>query len=88
MNKKISIIIFSIIYFVLIYYLDFYIISPLILPADNCYYHTHNIPFWVELLYMSAGSNGHPDGSMLHFILLIIISLFLGRITNRILIKS
>lgn len=85
--SKILTIILSIIYFVTIYYLDFYVISPLILPADYCYYHTHETPFWVELLYMNAGSNGHPDGSMLHFVLLIIISLFLGKITGKIIIK-
>lgn len=44
-------------------YLDFEVITPLILPEDYCYYHTHEIPWWVELFYMSPANNGHPYGS-------------------------
>lgn len=83
MGKLLSII-FGVIYYGIICYLDFYVISPLILPADYCYYHTHETPFWIELVYMNAVSNGHPDGSMLHFVFLIIISLFLGIKTTKI----
>lgn len=80
----VSTIVLSIFYFVIVCFLDFYIISPLILPTDHCYYHTHEIPFWVELLYMSAGSNGHPEGSLLHFGLLLVGSIFLGKFTAKV----
>lgn len=59
-------------------YLDFIIITPLILPEDYCYYHTHEIPWWVELFYMTPANNDHPEGSFFHLVVLLIISIFLG----------
>ena len=72
---------FVIIFFILLY-LDFGIISPLILPEDPCHYHFNETPFWVEFLYMNGGSNGHPEWSFSHIIILLSISLFLGFKSN------
>ena len=58
--------------------LDTEVISPLILPADPCYYHTNPTPFWVELLYMHGGSNGHPEGNFTHLILLLLLGFISG----------
>lgn len=68
----------SIIYILAIGYLDFEIITPAILPAEYCYYHFHAIPFWVDLFYMNGASNGHPEGSLVHYFLLILWSMILG----------
>ena len=73
----------GIFYAILIGYVDFEVISPMILPADPCYYHTHPTPYWVELLYMHGGSNGHPEGNFTHLFILIILGAFLGHITVR-----
>ena len=75
-------VIFSLVYVMAISYIDFKIITPVVLPEDYCYYHTHEIPLWVELLYMNGASGGHPDGSLIHFFLLIILSVFLGMRTR------
>ncbi len=55
----------------------------MILPEDHCYYHTHPTPYWVEFLYMSGGSNGHPDGSIIHFLMVIVVGAILGHLTIR-----
>lgn len=73
----------GILFILLVWYVDFEIISPLILPEDHCYYHSHPTPYWVDFLYMSGGSNGHPDGSMIHFLLVAIIGATLGHLTIR-----
>ncbi|MFK7783883.1 MAG: hypothetical protein AB8B56_02145 [Crocinitomicaceae bacterium] len=70
-------------FIILIGYIDFEIISPMILPEDHCYYHTHPTPYWVELLYMSGGSNGHPDGSIFHFLIVIVLGAILGHVVVR-----
>ncbi|MDG1330946.1 MAG: hypothetical protein P8P74_01345 [Crocinitomicaceae bacterium] len=59
-------------------YIDFEVITPMILPADLCYYHTHPTPYWVELLYMNGGSNGHPEGNFTHLFLIIALGAILG----------
>ena len=63
----------------LIYAIDFGLVSPLFLPEDPCYYHTHLAPRWVELLYLDPDSNRHPDGSRLHFGAIVILAAFLAR---------
>ena len=73
----------GIFYIIFIGYIDFEIITPMILPEDHCYYHTHPTPYWVEFLYMSGGSNGHPDGSIIHFLMVIALGAFLGHLTVR-----
>lgn len=79
--------ILSVIYAITILYIDFEILSPLLLPEDKCYYHTHKTPFWVDFLYMSAHSGGHPEGSLTHILFVIIIGFVLGYITSKKLIK-
>ncbi len=64
--------------FKLLFYIDFEIITPFILPNDPCYYHTNDIPLWVDVFYMSGGSNGHPEGNLTHIIVVLILSIFLG----------
>ncbi|OYU95785.1 MAG: hypothetical protein CFE21_11650 [Bacteroidetes bacterium B1(2017)] len=81
-------IVFGIINLFVIGYLDFDVLSPLILPKDYCYYHLHDIPWWVELFYLSGSSNGHPDGSIFHYFLVFILSLSLGFIASRALINK
>lgn len=81
-------IIFGIIYLFAIGYVDFEVLSALILPEDYCYYHVHEAPWWVDLFYLSGASNGHPDGSIFHFFLLFILSIFLGFVTSRALINK
>jgi len=71
----------GIVYILVLGYIDFEIITPLVLPQDPCYYHTHETPVWVEVLYMGIGSNGHPDGSIKHLILIVILSMTLGHFT-------
>ena len=71
----------GIIYIFVIGYIDLEIITPFILPEDPCYYHTHETPFWVEFLYMGFASNGHPDGSLKHLLLLVVVGIILGHIT-------
>jgi hypothetical protein len=80
---RIPTVILSIGYLIGLYLLDFGVLTPLVLPENHCYYHWHEVPFLVDWLYMSPGSNGHPDGSMTHFILLLVLSIFLGYITTK-----
>lgn len=61
--------------FCLLAYVDFDLISPIFLPDDPCYYHFHEIPWWVDKFYMNGASNGHPEFSFLHLYLLLILSL-------------
>lgn len=68
---------------IVLYYLDFHFLGPNILPDDYCYYHDHPTPWWVELFYMSPASNGHPDGSMFHLLVLLLLSGFLGNFVGR-----
>lgn len=72
---------FSFLFFIGLGLLDVFVISPLILPKDYCYYHFHETPWWVELFYMNPSSNGHPEGSLFHLIFLLIVSIALGFIT-------
>ena len=78
MNK----LIFGFAYFVLIAFVDFRIITPLILHEDACHYHNTYTPLWVEWLYINGASNGHPDGSITHLVLLILVSWFLAHKTS------
>ena len=64
-------------------YIDFEIFTPKILPENPCYYHTHAVPTWVDFFYMNNFSNGHPDGSVKHFLLLLVFSMFLGHKTAK-----
>jgi len=75
-------IIFSTVYLFAFHYLDYEVLSPLLLPKDYCYYHIHDVPWWVELFYMTPAGNGHPDGSFFHLLLLIIIAVFAGYRTS------
>lgn len=77
------IVLFSFLFLVVLGLLDGIIITPLILPEDYCYYHTNDIPWWVELFYMNPASNGHPDGSFFHLLFLLIISALLGFLTAK-----
>ncbi len=77
-NNILLIIFYVFVIFCLLFYIDFNIISPLILPKDLCYYHLHDTPLWVEVLYMNCSSNEHPEWSIIHIILLLILSIFLG----------
>lgn len=81
-------IIFSVIYLFVISYLDSEVLSPLILPNDYCYYHKHEVPWWVELFYMTPASNGHPDGSFFQMFIFLILSVLLGYITSRTLMNK
>ena len=54
----------------------------MILPDNHCYYHTHEIPLWVDLLYMNEGSNGHPEWTLFHIVLLISLSGYLTFMIN------
>jgi hypothetical protein len=71
----------GLIYLRIIWFISFEVIMPLILPADLCYYHTHDTPFLIDFFYMSLGSNGHPDGSLIHSLLIIVLSFFLGHLS-------
>lgn len=71
----------GIIYLVGIWYISFEVIMPLILPVDPCYYHMRDTPVLIDFFYMGLGSNGHPEGSLMHIFLIVILSFFLGRLT-------
>ena len=73
---------------ILVWYVDFEIITPMILPTDPCYYHTYPTPLWVELLYMHGGSNGHPEGNLTHFLVVIVLGAILGHLTVRAIRKN
>lgn len=77
-NFGIFIVVFS-----LLIYVDFGIISPNLLPTDPCYYHTNPTPFWVDFFYMNGSSNGHPEWSIMHIILLIALSAFIVRLFEK-----
>jgi hypothetical protein len=62
----------------LLLFIDFSIISPIILPEDLCYYHTHEVPIWVDVLYMNGSSNGHPEWTFTHIFLVLILSIILS----------
>jgi hypothetical protein len=74
---------FSALYFLIIGYLDVNIVTPSILPEDECYYHVHETPLWVDLFYMSSMNNGHPSINLTHIIILLAGSVFLGNRTAR-----
>lgn len=76
--RSILIILYSVLIFIILLFIDFRIITPLILPEDHCYYHFHETPFLVNLLYINGSSNGHPEWSFTHIILLVFISIFIG----------
>lgn len=76
----------SILYFFIIDYTDTNLISPLLLPSDSCYYHYHEIPWWVELFYMTPASNGHPEGSFFKLFLFLNLSILFGYISSKALI--
>lgn len=76
--RKSLIIILGSLFTIILWYIDFEIITPMLLPGDFCYYHFHDIPWWIELFYMGMGSNGHPEGSMFHFLLIPVIGFFMS----------
>lgn len=81
-------IVLSLIYLFALNYIDIKLISPIILPNDYCYYHNHETPWWVELLYMTPSSNGHPDGSFFKLLLFLILASYLGYITSKAIINK
>ena len=84
-NKKLIVLtfVFSFIYLLTISYLDFEILTSIILPEDYRYDHLHEVPWWVELSFITPASNGDPDGSFFHLFALLLLSIFLGFITVR-----
>ena len=72
-------VVFTILFIVIIGYIDFEIITPLLpLPEDICYYHTHEAPWWVDLFYLDVSGHPEPPFSILHILLLLLISTILA----------
>ena len=81
-------ILLSIGFWKLFLFIDFDLISPLFLPEDLCYYHKHEVPFLIEFFYMNRGANGHPEGSLIHFLLLLISSIFTAYKVKQLIFKK
>lgn len=83
LNWGLSAFFYGVIYIIILGYVDLQVISPLILPEDPCYYHTHKMPGWVDFFYMNAAFNGHPGVSFKHLFLLIVVGFVLGHFTSK-----
>jgi ABC-type antimicrobial peptide transport system permease subunit len=77
--RVLLIIIFIIVFIFLFGYIDFEIITPLLpLPEDICFYHTNTPPTWIKLFYLDSMEHTEPPFSVLHILILFLISLILG----------
>lgn len=74
----------AIVLFVLLYFFvgDF-LLQSLLIP-DSCYYHNHQTPLYIELLFDFPSSEGyHPVASKFGYILAVLFGFFLGKIISK-----
>lgn len=75
-------------YLLLVAFISFEIITPqLPLPDDTCFYHTNTPPLWVDLFYLDSSGHTEPPFSLLHMFLILVISIALCFLTERVIRK-
>src|ERR1043165_1818876 len=87
--KLIPYVLFAIIGSALAFLLNIFILEPLLIIPDYCYYDTREPGFLINLFYDFPGSEGyHPVPSRLNILLTIVIGAFAGYKSFSLLQKS
>jgi hypothetical protein len=74
----------AIVLVVLLYFCVGDFLLPSLLISDSCYYHNHQTPLYIELLFDFPSSEGyHPVASKFGYILAVLLGFFLGKIISK-----
>jgi hypothetical protein len=65
----------------LIGFIDIFIVTPLILPEDECYYHFNTPPNLVDLFYLDSTGHIDPLDSKFHLLTLLVLSITFAFLT-------
>jgi hypothetical protein len=84
MNKSlISKVSFTILFLVIYYFIGQFVLMPLFIN-DECYYHSHKAPWYIELLFDFPSSEGyHPIPSNLWYFVFGGIGFFIGKLVAK-----
>jgi hypothetical protein len=75
--------VFSFLLVLLYFFVGDLFLQMLFIP-DSCYYHNHQTPLYIELLFDFPSSEGyHPVASKFGYILAVLFGFFLGKIISK-----